>query len=334
MRWWDTPGLERAFESLVEGLNHSNSAARPGVVNLDRIVDAFRAIEALANGAYYAKYGMSRTEARQLENEGRELSGRRPKPSRRIELAEILREYSRGTFTFEERRRLLNSRDVRALEQLRPLIHDEEAADEYAKGNHCRIVDVPQDVLDNHRHRDLVMRLQKYDEQPNSEESMNALEALVAVFYQVRNNRDHGLKQRTKRNKDVGTVTYHGMRRFIDGALDMPSQRLAVYGTLCTGKANHARIDDLGSPEIGRVRATLKMKDGYQVLTSGSSGNEVEAELYRSKELTNGRWKHLDEFEGTAYRRILIPVKLTSGQHVVATTYADSRSDNTMYAVK
>jgi gamma-glutamylcyclotransferase (GGCT)/AIG2-like uncharacterized protein YtfP len=102
------------------------------------------------------------------------------------------------------------------------------------------------------------------------------------------------------------------------------SQRLAVYGTLRRGEANHHLIADLGEPKIGAVRGRLRSVDGFPVLTLADDGDEVTVEVYESPALTGERWAKLDEFEGPAYRRTELDVLLRDGSHVAAMCYCDA----------
>lgn len=152
----------------------------------------------------------------------------------------------------------------------------------------------------------------------------NATRQLVELFYQVRNNRDHWLKQRTARNKLVATRTYHAMEQFLDAALARPSHSLCVYGTLRHNKVNHHWIEDLGDPVAGSIRGIVSEKHGYPIFEPTRDGDEIDVELYSSDRLTPKRWQELDKFEGPAYRRMLVPVRQADGSHTIATTYADA----------
>lgn len=123
--WWDQLDRPRVFENLVEGLDNYNAASAKNS-HFDRIVDAFRAIEALANAYHYASFGLSRGEARNLENEALAHAGRRTRPGRRTELAEVLRFFAECALSSVEMKKLMSSRDVRLLADLQPFIYDEE----------------------------------------------------------------------------------------------------------------------------------------------------------------------------------------------------------------
>ena len=106
-----------------------------------------------------------------------------------------------------------------------------------------------------------------------------------------------------------------------------PEHRLAVYGTLRRGQPNHNLIADLGEPEAGSVAGFLTEWSGYPVFHStcddpARENERVDVELYRSVKLTPERWSELDRFETAAYRRILVPVRISGGGLVTATIYA------------
>jgi len=108
------------------------------------------------------------------------------------------------------------------------------------------------------------------------------------------------------------------------------SHRLAVYGSLAPGEVNHHAIAELpGTWEDGIVTGTLQPLDathgsGFPALRWRAGGPPVAARLFVSDALP-AHWRRLDAFEGTAYRRILVPVHAESGALLaVANLYADA----------
>jgi gamma-glutamylcyclotransferase (GGCT)/AIG2-like uncharacterized protein YtfP len=91
------------------------------------------------------------------------------------------------------------------------------------------------------------------------------------------------------------------------------SRRLAVYGSLAPGEANHHILSDLSGAWFdvivrGRLIDSGWGSDlGYPVLRWDPNGDEVPAKLFVSDSLP-GQWDRLDAFEGEHYRRDLVTV--------------------------
>lgn len=96
-------------------------------------------------------------------------------------------------------------------------------------------------------------------------------------------------------------------------ALFRTSQTLAVYGTLAPGQPNHHVVAPLGGEWTDGViegdlfpvgwGATL----GYPAFRPRVGGAAVAVKVLTSPLLATA-WPALDDFEGTEYRRILVPV--------------------------
>jgi len=92
-----------------------------------------------------------------------------------------------------------------------------------------------------------------------------------------------------------------------------PDFRLAVYGSLAPGKANHHLLAYYaGVWTRGRVRGDLVnagwgAAGGFPGLLPRRDGPWVAVHVLESPSLTSG-WQALDEFEGSEYRRVVVPV--------------------------
>ncbi|MFO1113155.1 MAG: gamma-glutamylcyclotransferase [Rhodospirillales bacterium] len=95
--------------------------------------------------------------------------------------------------------------------------------------------------------------------------------------------------------------------------------RLAVYGTLAPGRANHQQLAGLsGQWRKGTVRGRLCDAGwgaplGYPGLILDPSGPAVEVQLFESADLPD-HWSRLDAFEGTGYRRVVTQVRTADGE--------------------
>ncbi len=104
-------------------------------------------------------------------------------------------------------------------------------------------------------------------------------------------------------------------------------EKLFVYGTLGPGRPNEHVLDAIGGLcETATVTGTLREKGwgaemGYPGIDLDEHGGEVEGFLFTSESLS-GHWASLDVFEGEAYRRVLVKVKLKDGYKVDAYIYA------------
>jgi gamma-glutamylcyclotransferase (GGCT)/AIG2-like uncharacterized protein YtfP len=89
--------------------------------------------------------------------------------------------------------------------------------------------------------------------------------------------------------------------------------RLAVYGSLAPGRENHDLLAKYhGTWSHGRVRGDLVnagwgASGGYPGLIPRDDGPWVAVQVFESASLTDAWWE-LDAFEGSEYRRVLIPV--------------------------
>ncbi len=92
------------------------------------------------------------------------------------------------------------------------------------------------------------------------------------------------------------------------------ASRLAVYGSLAPGQANHHILSEIsGQWQAGLfVRGHLVQQGwgvelGFPALRWVAHGSPVDIWLFVSANLPQ-HWARLDEFEGADYQRILVPV--------------------------
>lgn len=110
-------------------------------------------------------------------------------------------------------------------------------------------------------------------------------------------------------------------------SLFLPSQKLAVYGSLAPGRQNHSVLESLGGRWAdGFVRGQLHAFGwganlGYPGFRWDPQGDTVPINVLSSGALMS-EWIYLDHFEGEQYVRILVPVENGSGVFAVANLYA------------
>ena len=94
--------------------------------------------------------------------------------------------------------------------------------------------------------------------------------------------------------------------------------RLATYGTLAPGRANHHQLAELkGEWRQGTVRGRLVEAGwgaelGYPGLILDPSGDVINVYVFESPELPD-HWPRLDAFEGAGYRRVVTQVSTAEG---------------------
>lgn len=96
---------------------------------------------------------------------------------------------------------------------------------------------------------------------------------------------------------------------------EAPEHRLAVYGSLAPGRVNAWVLEPLDGRWIsgGRVRGHLHREGwgaahGFPGLEADPEGEPVPVEVFVSRELP-AHWDRLDAFEGSDYRRTVVPVE-------------------------
>jgi gamma-glutamylcyclotransferase (GGCT)/AIG2-like uncharacterized protein YtfP len=99
--------------------------------------------------------------------------------------------------------------------------------------------------------------------------------------------------------------------------LGQPEHKLAAYGTLVPGERNHRCVEHLrGAWQRCFVHGSRWTgADGDPRFRWDPDYPEVDAMLLVSKDLPSA-WAELDRFEGSAYRRRLVPLRAEDGYHV------------------
>ncbi len=99
-----------------------------------------------------------------------------------------------------------------------------------------------------------------------------------------------------------------------------------VYGTLAPGEVNDHILEPLtGSWQSASVNGTLHPEGwgasyGFPAMKLDKNAGFVYGKLFTS-ELLPENWSRLDEFEGSAYKRVTTQVRLQDGRQVEANVY-------------
>lgn len=103
-------------------------------------------------------------------------------------------------------------------------------------------------------------------------------------------------------------------------------RHLAIYGSLAPGKPNHTVVESIHGEWLeGVVHGTFHnagwgSRKGYPGMTWNPNGQPIPVRVLKSEALVD-HWQRLDDFEGSGYRRILVPVDTDDGALLVANIY-------------
>ena len=104
------------------------------------------------------------------------------------------------------------------------------------------------------------------------------------------------------------------------------NERLAVYGSLIPGKENHHIVEPIsGVWSTGYVQGDFYDRGwgagiGYPAVSWRAGGPSVPVYILTASGLSE-HWSRLDDFEGSDYRRILVPVFSDTGTLIVCNLY-------------
>lgn len=126
--------------------------------------------------------------------------------------------------------------------------------------------------------------------------------------------RDALVAYKRELEREVDLVDLHDLT----GSGGAVHQRLAVYGTLMPGEVNHHVVAPMGGTWIrGTVRGELHATGwgttyGFPALRWHPDAGAVNVQMLTSEHLP-AAWEKLDAFEGSGYRRIIVPVTTAHG---------------------
>lgn len=147
---------------------------------------------------------------------------------------------------------------------------------------------------------------------------------LASLLSTVRSDIAHGGKTsrgpglgRRQREEAVCRHVVPVQERVVHLALQRPDHKLVAYGTLVPGGPNHDRVKRLrGTWQPCFVRGRRwTAADGDPAFRWDPAGPEIAAMLLVSDDLP-AAWPGLDRFEGSPYRRHLVPVRGEDAHHV------------------
>jgi len=167
-------------------------------------------------------------------------------------------------------------------------------------------------------HKKLVSAYKTYiSDQSDENQKVTVLKKMAILLYIVRSNIAHGEKTiygpdhgAIERNRIVSEKVIPLQKLLIRFLLDRADRKLVVYGTLAPGKVNQNILSEIeGSWSNCKVNGRIFEKNGLPYFVWDPNESLIEVHLFFSKKLP-ASWNRLDQFEGSTYKRILIPVTI------------------------
>jgi gamma-glutamylcyclotransferase (GGCT)/AIG2-like uncharacterized protein YtfP len=149
----------------------------------------------------------------------------------------------------------------------------------------------------------------------------------------VRSNLQHGEKfasadpARVARDRVISERAARVLERFFDLLFARPSTALAAYGSLAPGGEHHPELDRAGGHWAPAVARGQLRGGPLPRLTPMPAADPIRVQLLRAAEGLPNLWERLDEIEGAAYERILVPAETDCGELVIANLYAGRETD-------
>ena len=161
-------------------------------------------------------------------------------------------------------------------------------------------------------HKKLVAR---FADSMNAENSSKLNKKIAELLYIVRSNIMHGEKtphgpdiNKIERDNNVCLASYPLQELILDLLLGSPSHNLAVYGTLRQGERNHNFIEGIkGVWNDGYVKGEIEIRHNLPYFKWIVPGTDIKVNILNSIEIPI-KYGDIDRFEGSDYKRILIPV--------------------------
>ncbi len=301
-QWWAAPSLRGELEGVLELLN---AGRRHLVVDEERTARKF--CDAL-NRAW---------NARASEH------GADPDASDWSRLKELVCD-----LPLEDGLALLRSEELAVLVSIDPPVLDHKML--LKRGFLGSAVKIPDEVRRQaaDAHLRLRRRLEEMSASPSAEEARRSLTRVASFLYVIRSNLQHGEKfaspdpHRIARDRVIAEKAGHVFELFFDLLFARPSRCLAAYGALAPGGALHAELERAGGKWVAAVvRGWLR--NGLQpALTPSQAGDGVDVHLLRGAPGLPDLWTRLDQLEGDAYVRLLVPTETSQGDLLVANLYA------------
>lgn len=165
------------------------------------------------------------------------------------------------------------------------------------------------------KHKKLNNAYRDYSTTPSLEIQVRVMKRMAELLYVVRSNIAHGEKtpygpdlEKVKRDEMVCSLIIPIQFTLLMLILDRPDYKLVVYGTLAPGEPNHYFLEDIkGGWKDCQVHGKIKTHDDFPFFMWNPSSPKIQVNLFKSESLPK-IWQELDQFEGSHYRRHMVPV--------------------------
>lgn len=302
MAWWQNPDFQDQLDDVITHVNEATDSSQAAPAT--RICELyFHALNKLWNA--FALH------------EGK--PGRADTPSF-ISLLQSLSEDSRPI--------LLESRALKSLVDLTPEVMDHFVLNSsgYRSGQE---ITAPLRHDATEKHRKLRNAHGTFLAEKSEPSADSLLKKLSEFLFVVRSNIAHGEKapygrdlDKAKRDEEVCALVVPVQKVFIDLLFDRPCQRLMAYGTLRPGGVNEEMLKQLGGDwQQCWVHGTIEDRGSLSFFRWEPRAKPIEAMLFTAPSLADA-WERLDRFEGSRYRRHLIPVQ-SKGMWLVANVFEE-----------
>ena len=238
----------------------------------------------------------------------------------------------------EDKRALLHGPATRAFYALTPRVMD---ITSFPRATHDPCNPDPSDVTRAQAaHQAFCEKFNQWGEDIRSTRlATNAVAGLARALYVVRCNLNHCGKfpngpdrEKVERDRAVAKLASQILAHMLSLLIKRPNTRLASYGTLRPGGANHQALSSCEGTWIqGTMRGAISHQDQLPLFDWNVSGDEVSVDVLTSSALVD-KWEELDSFEGNLYSRARVPVTIQDGSAVVATVYVRKPSGREVWA--
>lgn len=161
------------------------------------------------------------------------------------------------------------------------------------------------------------------DQQDNKDIS-RVIAKVTELLYIVRSNIAHGEKtpygpdfKKIERDKKVCEVVEPLQKLLLNTLLDYPQQKLVVYGTLAPENVNRNFLTNIQGDWLDCIiHGNIDEVHKLFFFNWQPKGPPIKAWLLVSEMLPES-WDQIDQFEGSDYKRILIPIIIKRERHQV-----------------
>lgn len=180
-------------------------------------------------------------------------------------------------------------------------------------------------------HRELKECYLKYTRERNPKYQNDIISKTGNLLYIIRSNIAHGEKtpkgpdlKKMERDIAVSKVSIPLLMYLFKSIIGEPDQYLIAYGTIAPGNINHGILSDLKG-EWSRCKINGKINDinRLPVFHWALDEKPIDTDLFYSKDLPVN-WPNIDKFEGSMYKRRLIPAEIFDNNFIVGNIYLGS----------